>query len=130
MRLVHQRPAAIELPGAAPLRAGIVLGRTVPADAAAIITGLPSSPSSSMRLISDDVGPQPILEEHAELHAGGRARVDQFVGARRRDVEGLLGEHVKAVARRRDSLLGVKPDGLPMATMSIGRWARNLSRSS
>ena len=109
--LIDDGAPAVESAGAAPARARVVLGRPPPlhprrgqeeAPQGPVVDGLPQAHEARR---------EAVLEEEAELHPGRVASLDERIGALHGHVDGLLREHVQALAGRRDALRGVKAGG-------------------
>ena len=93
------------------------------------MTGDPELASSMMRFMSRTDGRSRSWKNTPSLTSPRRQR-DERVGARGRHVERLFDEDVQPGRAAAMPCSPCSPDGLPIATMSIGRCARNCSRSS
>lgn len=125
-RLVDQRAAAIEFQGPAPSGVRIIFRRPVLLHTR--VRGLPSAPEST-NLFIENVRLTAILEKYTQLHPGFPRFGDQNISTLYNDVDGLFSQHMQALPCGRNSLFRVNPEGLPIATISMGRCAINFSNS-
>ena len=97
--LVHDRAAAVELPGAAP-RAAVVIRLRAPPLVVGVADGDPPEPPlGDGGLQRDGALGEPVGEDRADLDAVFVASADDRVGAVERDLDGLLDDHVLSAAR-------------------------------
>jgi len=106
--LIDQGAAAVEREGAAPAGIGVVLRRTIPLHA-----GVDDERSAKEALIQPglelaNMRLHAVLKNHAKLDAGFFCSVDEGIGARGGDFDGLLREDVKALTGSGDALRGME----------------------
>jgi len=109
--LVDERTATVEGESAAPLGAGVVVGRAIPLDARIDEERLAEEAGVEPVLQALDVGLEAILEDYGELYVGFVGGGDEGVCFFCRNVDGLFGEDVEAMVGGGNALLGVKAGG-------------------
>ena len=124
--LVHQRAAAVERQRAAPFRFAVVFGRAIPLHTRVDEQNFAERAAVDPLFESANIGLHAILKHHTEFYVRDCfAASIKFVGACRRDIDRLFGQHMKAALRGVDAFCAWSPEGLPIITRSIGRCARN-----
>src|SRR6266511_1954250 len=78
----------------------------------------------------DQIRRQAILKEDTEFHSSSFAFSDERICPRGCNVNRLFDEDVETTTCSRDALFCCNPEGLPIATMSIGLCSRKASKSS
>ena len=106
--LIDQSTAAIERECAAPVGIGVVLGRAVPLHAGVDDEGPAEATLIEPAFELANMWFHAVLKNHAKLDIGFLCGVDEGVGTRGADFDGLFGEDVQAVASGGDSLRGVE----------------------
>src|SRR5207302_9103035 len=95
--LIDQGASAIEREGAAPARTGVVLGRAIPLHVGVDDEGPAEKALIEPGLELASVGLHAVLKNHAELDTGFFCRVDEGVGTRGADFDGLFRKDMEAM---------------------------------
>ncbi len=107
-RLVHQRSAAVHLPGPVP-RIPVVLVGPPPGHVDAGIRDRPEPPRADRIAQRNHQVVEPVGEDPSEARARLLVRFDHRIDAVQLDLQGLLAQHVLARLGRRDRRLHVQP---------------------
>ena len=110
-RLVHECPAAVEVPGAPPAARVVILLGSPPLHVG-VSQGQAAESATCDGLLEANVGRrEPRREDRAEANAGRFAGLDDRVAPRQRDLQRLLDDHVLAGAGRLDGRISMGAAG-------------------